>query len=232
MNKYKVLYFLSGFSLGGVLGALAYKIYSDKKREKESAEEYDNILRGYQRTTEVNPEETNTGRDSGILSQEEREKIKERLQKNLKETTNYAAMYSAETEHPVDSDEELDEADYAEPDPDEPEEIDEDEEAAYDATVEHQKNRNKKPKIISYEAVADLPAYIEQRNLFYYIRDNVLANEEEEELEPEAFVGDALWKYDFANNDETEIYVMNYELDTCYTVTKVQGAFADLKVGI
>ena len=230
MNKYKVLYFLSGFSLGGVLGALAYKIYSDKKREKECVEEYNDILQGYQRTTEVNPEETNTGRDKGTLSSEERAQIKERLQKNLKETTNYAAMYSAETEHPVDSDEELDEADYVEPEPDDPlDGVDEEADDAYDATIEHQKNRTKKPKIISYDAVTELPSYIDQANLFYYVRDGILANEEEEELEPEAFVGDSLWKYDFANNDETEIYVMNYELDMCYTITKVQGAFADMK---
>ena len=243
MKKNNILYFALGAVVGGAAGWFAHRLYIaatiDKRLEAIEQGRYDDILSGYERKdeAEVNPEKTNTGRENGILSQDEREKIKKQLQTNLKETTNYASMYSvssaAETEHPVDSDEEIDEADYPEEEEEDEEDSEEIEatEAALDATFEHQKNKNKKPKIISYEALEELPAYIDKRDLYYYMRDGVLANDEEEELVPEDFIGDALTKYGFSDydNDETEIYVMNYAYDVCYTVIKVQGAFADLK---
>lgn len=235
MNS-KILYFVSGLVIGAISGAFGYKLYNDhkvSKFQKEALDTYDDLLEGYQRT-EVNPDEertdeerTNTGREKGVISQSEREAIKEKLVRNQQQTTNYAEMYNGNSAS----------ADVPDEGSDEEEELDSDEieemEAALDATFEHQKNKNKKPKIISYEAIAELPTYVEQSNLFYYMGDGVLANEEEEELtDAETFVGDALHKYGFADedNDETEIYVMNYALDTCYTVTKVQGSFKDLKV--
>lgn len=231
-NRYnKYLYFVSGLVLGAIGGALGYKAYADKKAEKEAEElaAYNDILDGYERKIEeVNPDEerTNTGRENGAISPSEREEIKKKLKNNLQQTTNYAQMYksnSVSNDAPFDEEDDEDNIDS--------EEI-EQMERDLDATMEHQKNKNKKPKIISYDAIAELPTYVEQANLFYYMGDGVLANEEEEELtDEETFVGDALHKYGFVDedNDETEIYVMNYALDVCYTITKVQGSFSDLK---
>lgn len=231
MNKW--LYFLSGLVLGAAGGVVAHHFYMVKKLGKyeELAEEYDDIAEEYLRSEdEVNPDKTNTGRESGTMSSKQREEIRNKLQKNWEGTTNYAAMYN--NDHPVDSDED-DGSDYYEDSEEEEEETEEmkDLERALDATLDHQANKDKPPKIISYDAVAELPAHIEQCDLFYYKDDGILANEAEEELDPETFIGDALYKYDFADNDETEIYVMNYALDTCYCVTKVNSAFENMKEG-
>lgn len=231
MNKW--LYFLSGLVLGAAGGVAAHHFYMVKKLSKyeELAEEYDDIAEEYLRSEdEVNPDKTNTGRESGTMSSKQREEIRNKLQKNWEGTTNYAAMYN--NDHPVDSDED-DAPDYYEDSEEEEEETEEmkDLERALDATLDHQANKDKPPKIISYDAVAELPAHIEQCDLFYYKDDGILANEAEEELDPETFIGDALYKYDFADNDETEIYVMNYALDTCYCVTKVNSAFESMKEG-
>lgn len=229
MNKW--LYFLSGLILGAAGGAVGHHIYMVKKLDKytdEEIEEYEDISEEYLRSgeDEVNPDKTNTGREHGPITAKQRDEIRSKLKKNWEKTTNYASMYSGANEHPVDSDED-EEIDISEESNDS-EEIEAIEEAL-DATMNHEANKNKKPRIISYEAVTDLPSYIEQEDLFYYMDDDILANEAEEELDPETFVGDALRKYGFAYNDETEIYVMNYQLDTCYCITKVNSAFADVK---
>lgn len=233
MNKW--LYFLSGIAIGAVSGVVGHKLwinYKEQKEFEENFEEYEDISDEYLRhESEVNPNETNTGRESGAITAQQRDEIRAKLKKNYEGTTNYASMYkgdnAAEEEHPVDSDEDEPGDEYFE----DSEESEDDilKEAEVNATLEHEKNKNKPPKIISYDAVTELPEYIEQCDLFYYTGDDVLANEAEEELDPETFVGDALWKYGFSDNDEHEIYVMNYALDTCYCVMKVNGAFADLK---
>lgn len=225
--KSEWLYFVAGMVIGAVSGAFAYKKYAEYKRLKQDddifMDEYEDIADAYKRhdqdfQSEVNPEDGNCKREDGVLPKEEREEIKEKLKRNWDKTTNYASMYNGD--HPMDSDE-----DEENPLTEEEEQAVED---ALDATVDHINNAGKKPKIISYDAVADLPSYIDQENLFYYKVDDILANESEEVLDVETFVGDALDKYGFRDNDEREIYVMNFALDTCYTVTKVDGSLSDL----
>lgn len=99
------------------------------------------------------------------------------------------------------------------------------EEEAFD---EHQKNRNKPPRIISAEAYSNLPAYIENEVLYFYKYDEMLVDENDEPVEePERLVGDALTKYSFVDNDESIIFVMNYSIDTCYEVQKVDSSWTD-----
>ena len=101
------------------------------------------------------------------------------------------------------------------------------EEEAFD---EHQKNKNKPPKIISAEAYGELPAYIDKKVLYLYSHDEVVVDEDNEDDpidEPERLIVDALTKYDFIDNDERIIFVMNYAQDTCYEVQKVEAAWSD-----
>lgn len=218
MNK--LLYFL----LGGAVGA-GITYYFMKKEidslvdEINEFNEYNDISGRYK-----NDEETDDGVNP--LSDEERNDIREKLNKNYEGTTSYASMYNKkvsedvedeliENEHPEDSDED---------------ELTEEQEEALSATEEHRKNKNKPPKIISEEAVADLPSYIDNELLYFYTEDGVLVNEEEEELDPSMFIGDALTKYGFESNDEEKIFVMNYALDVCYEVAKIRGAWEDVKL--
>lgn len=217
MNS-KLLYFLLGFGIGTVTGIIGHKLYADKilKIHQEELDEYYDINESYLRK---NTEEVNPVPHTRDLTPDEKREIKEKLSKNYEETTNYAAMYkgsAANYEHPVDSDEDEDE--------DIVEETDDD--IALEQTLEHQETKDRSPKIISVEALGDLPPRIDMQTLFFYTDNEVLTNEEDEEIEdPGYFLGDALDKYDFRNNDEERIYVLNYATDTCYDVQKVRGLY-------
>lgn len=104
-------------------------------------------------------------------------------------------------------------------------EVDSSDEEAFN---EHQKNKNKSPRIISEEAYSNLSPSIDQKTLYFYTEDEVLTDENEEMLDdPETFVGDALTKYGFNESDEMIIFVMNYALDTCYEIQKIEANWTD-----
>lgn len=95
---------------------------------------------------------------------------------------------------------------------------------------EHQKNKNKPPRIISEEAYSNLPAHIDKQVLYFYAYDEVLVDEDDEDTpidEPGLLIGDALTKYNFIESDERIIFVMNYAQDTCYEVQKVDASWND-----
>ena len=209
MNK--ALYFVGGLIFGALAGGVSTYLYMKKKVDEANNElndylQYNDISEEYDEETEDYEE------DEVEVNSDENDDIKEKLELNYEKTTNYAAMYkgsASDYEHPVDSDED-------------------EEDLALEATIEHRKNMTKKPKIISAEAAADLDAYIDHSVLLYYVEDEVLATENDEEItDPETFIGDALTKYGFIDNEDEEIiYVMNYELDTCYEIQKMEGTFA------
>lgn len=200
---------------------------------------------------EINPPVTKPG---GRMSPEERKEIKEKLKRNWEGTTNYAGIYKMKDEHmkesldnenisvmnyPLDtclncsyfdpiekyctmSEEHVNEDDSCS---DFKEKIEIPEEEAFE---EHQKNKNRPPKIISAEAYGELPAYIDKEILYFFAQDEMLTEDNEEPVEePERLVGDALTKYGFNENDETIIFVMNYTLDTCYEIQKLDSSWTD-----
>lgn len=212
MNK--LLYFLGGFALGAISGVFGYNMYLKKKSEDDDiSEEYQRLANEY---SEVNPVDYDIY-ERDPMTKEESNSIKEKLKENYEKTTNYAAMYqgdAANHEHPEDSDEDDENSVYTE------------EDEAIDETIDHQKTKNQKPKIISESALGDLPVRIEMETLLYFQDNDVLTTEDEEEIEdPESIVGDSLIKYDFKNNDEDRIYVLNYATDTCYDIQKVRGFY-------
>lgn len=99
-----------------------------------------------------------------------------------------------------------------------------------DAFDNHQRNKNKSPKIISAEAYGELPAHIDKKVLYLYTYDETVVDEDNDDeplTEPERLIGDALTKYDFIDNDERIIFVMNYALDTCYEIQKIDASWSD-----
>lgn len=97
-----------------------------------------------------------------------------------------------------------------------------------EAFEEHQKNKNRPPKIISDEAYGELPAHIDKEVLYFFAQDEMLTDDNEEPIEePERLVGDALTKYGFNESDEMIIFVMNYNLDTCYEIQKLDSSWTD-----
>ena len=233
----KLLWFaiglLTGGTIGGVGGSLYFKNKYQKKYEEdiEEMEEYYEVVDEYKRTSkedkeEVNPsydkesKESDTGRENGPLSKEERQRIKEKLDKNWEGTTNYAAMFNEDGGEPDDDEED-------------PSLLEGDGNKAtidLEATLEHKKNRDKSPRIISSEAVGEMPAYFEREIFFYYPESGVVTDEVNNEIpDPETFLGDCMSKYDFDVNDEERIFVVNYQLDTIYEVQKLKGVYENYK---
>lgn len=165
-----------------------------------------------------------------IMNSAEMKEAREKLRKNWRETTNYAAMYQVK-EKKTDEEEHVYGDISVGPEDDDPEEenFTEEDKQAKALHDTHQKTKNRAPKIISSEAVSDLPPHVPLISLRYYQNNNVLVTEEDGEVidDPGNFVGDCLTKYGFDVNDEDVIYVMNYSQDVAYEIQKVFGMYEE-----
>ena len=84
------------------------------------------------------------------------------------------------------------------------------------------------PKIISADTYGELPAHIDKEVLYFFAQDEMLTDDNEEPVEePERLVGNTLTKYGFNESDEMIIFVMNYNLDTCYEIQKLDSSWTD-----
>lgn len=95
---------------------------------------------------------------------------------------------------------------------------------------EHQKEKDRPPRIISFEDADDLPEYFKREVLFYYQEDGIMTDEQDNVIpseDLELLLGDALDKYGFAENEEQIMFVKNYTLSTCYEVEKIDGAWSN-----
>lgn len=244
MNMKNILLFVGGLVVGGAAGVLGTRKYFQDKYQKRYEDDHAALEEYYHRTDEyargdredeeeefeddgINSPEVDS-RPGGRMSEEERAEIKKKLNKNWEGTTNYAGMYRekngytegklAEAQHPLDQ---------GEPGEEDPDDVVTPEEEAFD---DHQKNKNRPPKIISAEAYGELPAHVDKKVLYLYAYDETVVDEDNEDepiYEPERLIGDALTKYDFIDNDERIIFVMNYAQDTCYEIQKVDASWTD-----
>lgn len=122
----------------------------------------------------------------------------------------------AESEHPMDDDEETQKEYQGEV-----------------LTKEHQQVKYREPRIIKHSDFGSEPHYTTQ-TLIYYTEDDILTlgeDQSEEEVadfdEIESMIGDALTKYGFIDNDEDHIYVRNDQRCCDYEIVKVFGSFYD-----
>lgn len=234
MNVKSILAFICGTVIGAAGGILGTKKYFENKYQRRYESDHDQLEAYYhQRDEYIRVPHEDEGDDvnsiegdskpSGRMSPEERAEIKEKLNRNWEGTTNYARMYRekngyteaklAEGEHPLDQGESGEEGEET------PEE---------EAFNEHQKNKNKSPKIISADAYSELDAHIETEVLYYYAYDEVLCDENEQPIEEvDWIIGDSLDKFGFRDNDEQLIFVINYALDTAYEIQKVNASWTD-----
>ena len=249
MNSKLIFSFVGGLVAGGGIGFLAASKFLDKKyfkkyddRAKELEEHYGR-LGVYDRVNidlgdanishgTVKADDIRVGRENGPLSRDQRKAIKDKLLQNEKQTTNYASMYKskagpmAEALEEKLAEEESPEEDFDEDD-DESEDSQDPDEAYYEqAFDEHQKNKNRAPRIISAEAAEELGPEWDHQTLLFYMYNDVLATEDDDVVyDQQALVGDCLLKYGFSDNDEMVIYVQNFTLTTVYEVQKVMAAF-------
>lgn len=233
--------FVGGLGIGGGAGYLIANKLLKKKAEDEIQatidrleEQYAESNKAYDRETLVNPIELEeryleedvkvTEEAADLVQTKDLREIRERLKRNWDGTTNYAAMYQAKEgdgEDPAESEH---------PEEDEPgsEDQNEEEKSVEEAHELHQRTKYKEPTLISVEDLGDLPAHVDQKTLYYYQEDGVMTTEEDELVDdPCIFVGHCMEKYGFEDNDEDQIFVMNYGQDTVYEVQKIFGAYSE-----
>lgn len=239
MNNKLIFSFVGGLIAGGGIGFVAASKFLDKKyfvkydeRAKELEAYYDKT-RVYDRdwdndiSADMDDEEVND-RENGPLSRDQRKAIKDKLLQNEKQTTNYAAMYKSKAGPMAEAlEEKLAEEEYPDDDSEEDDSVQDPEEAYYEqAFDEHQKNKNRTPRIISAEAAEGLGPEWEHQTLLFYMYNDALTTEDDDLIAiPHDLVGDCLNKYGFTDNDEMVIYVQNFALTTVYEIQKVMAAF-------
>lgn len=217
MTKQNIAYLIAGIVTGTAAGVFGTRTYFKKKYEKISDEEINDMEAYYRKKyasdlqylsleeeEDIQKEASSINtRETGPLSAEERAEIREKLQRNYEETTNYAAIYKNKKEENKVSEAEV-------------------------ATENHHKNKHQEPRIISEDDLGDVPAYFENETLFYYSGNDVLTDEDDVVIsDPEELIGDALDKYHFRESNEKIIFVKNSELDTVYEIQKIDEDFEE-----
>lgn len=224
-NKVKsIIIFVGGMLTGGGVGVLATRGYFRKqfaeKADAEIAEMEEYFHKKQQELVDLFNEDefqekVEEPAESKKSEEEVKASIKEKLTRNYEQTTNYAKMYRTE--------EELEEDGLADA-----VEVDSEEARARAAHEDHQANKNRPPKIISEDALGEIPAYVEHKVLFFYRLDDTITDEEDQVIDdPEYLLGDALDKYNFRESEENIIFVRNFALDTVYEIQKLDSAFEE-----
>lgn len=214
MNK-SVIWFVLGLAVGAVGGILGTKSHFKKEAEEYAEAQTEGIRKFYESKTRTSyagteTEEAPKKEEDNRSNQEKKQEIREKLQRNWKETTDYASMYQTKEE-------ENDAVDQAVTAIEEMERMEE----------ESNKNHDRAPRIISYEQVQDLDTRFDYQVLYFYSQNEVVVAEEGEEVidDPGRILGDCLTKYDFAHSKEQIIWVLNYELDVVYEIQKLEGVY-------
>ncbi len=223
----KPIIFVGGLLIGAAGGVLSTMTYFKNKYDKiadqqiREMEEYYHNRDSYARPSgddlvednaEVNP--VSEDRSKGVLSQEAREQIKEKLMRNHEITTNYAKIY--EEKHPDLYDEPANNAHEEEEEKDLIDEVNE----------EHQKHKFDPPRIITEEEYSALPPHIDTQVLYFYHYDETLVDDEDDVIEdPAVLIGSALNDSGFIDSDDTMLFVYHPGLDTAYEIQRVDGAW-------
>lgn len=227
-NIKPILWFLSGVVSGSGVTVLVMREHFRKKYEERADAEIEEMEKFYaKKVDEIIQYFPDNEEDLKFVVKVDEDEETERKEPR---TVNYTKMYA--NKHPERA--ELTEEDLEElaaecESPSEDDVEDESMEAAAKrATEDHRANMHRPPKIISEEALGELPGYIENQTLFYYSLDDTLTDEDDQIIDdPDYLLGDTLDKYNFRESDEKMIFVRNFALDTVYEVQKVDGAFEE-----
>ena len=131
----------------------------------------------------------------------------------------YASMYDpAQSEHPEED----------------TEDIRDDDDASEYINNEFKANKKRAPKMIKAAEFGTEDGFSTQTLLYYTENERLTIHEQEGNVddmiyddELEDYVGDALVKFGFTQNDEERIYVRNYAMATDFEIVKVFGAFGE-----
>lgn len=223
MTARNVIIFLAGSLTGGAAGVFATKGYFQKLYQERSDAEIEEMQQWYDEKAheviryldEEAPEVEEYCENDVVAVKAAVEEIQ-----NHKQTTNYAKMYHKSEDL---TDEEIEDLEKAV--------IDGEvsmEQLAREATEDHNRNKNKPPRIISEESLGEIPAYVEHKVLFYYTLDDTITDEEDNIIDdPDYLLGDSLDKFNFRESDEDIIFVRNFAMDVVYEIQKIKSAFEE-----
>lgn len=220
-----LLYFLGGCVVGGALAVLAYKMKVSDPVIHDLEEDLERVgkeKRKLKKEAIANKPDCENCRYKKYYDEWEeapnakKKKVSEPIEevtKQEEETIDYTDYYEEEDEENTELLKEADDARASE---------------EYEAF--HKLMSEEPPRLISFEDYIHLPykIFVEEACLSYYTYDCVLLDEENNEIDdPEKIVGDVLMTYDFDKNPVKTLYVLNYQLDTCYEVTVYYESYMD-----
>lgn len=236
MKHTNIIFFIGGAVIGALGGFFCAKAHYEKVYQEyadETIQEMKEIMYGAPKDEEVLSEEEETINPVKWTDKKAAE-VRERLERN-REGTNYAAKYgsvkhSEDLERMVKENEES-ERWIREDSEDSEDDGAETEDPELEIASRHEASKGRKPRLISADKAADLPAGVDMVELQFYDLDDILADGDTEERIPNSeigrLLGDCLTKYGFTDSDEPVIYVMNDELDTCYEVIRVDASYEE-----
>lgn len=214
MEKKTIGVLLLGYAVGVATGVLATKGYFKKKYNDLATAEINSVLEKVSGSEHL-PYQSDPKEESDADISKKPEKKKDREPVEPKDYTKY---YTPRNNVVEGNDEEGEQEETEDPDEDSLEVRINEEAAAW-----HKENIHREPRIISKEDAQNLPGFIDTTDLFYYVEVDGLYDEEEEEIDqPYLLIGNALDKYGFRESDEQFLYVLNYQLDTCYHIQKIE----------
>lgn len=223
------------FGLGVIVGTAAGFFVSKKRYEKQLEEEITQAIHDYEEGTKIldkyrrtpsedsGSEGEDDSREDGPVSLVKRREMKERnkslvRKRKEEEQVNYRQYYPddpAESEYP-------EEGDYEE---------DDDEGYAFHAAQEDwERYKDEPPKVIDYNAANGLPEWVDHQTVYYFEGNRVFLDECDCMIEdPDILFGDALDECnEWVNDDACRIvFVVNYRLQVCYEVQKVNTDWKD-----
>lgn len=220
----KWVYGLIGLVIGGAAGFVIGKMVTEKKAFAESERKISEMEEYYGKTDAYARQNRDEDGDDerpeeGVNSVKNAQEAAKNRRRSPETDVDYTKYYKPTMPTTAE-----DNPDCVDEDPDDDQPYNE----SMEYEEEHRKNRNKPPRIISDEDACNLPGYIEMETLFYYTGNDTVTNEEDTPVDdPCLLIGNALDKFDFRNSLERTIYVMNYSIDKCFEITKVDAEYVE-----
>lgn len=245
----EILFGIGGVVLGFGLGYITKHFLVKRKEEERKAQIIESAINdvlaesGLTRETLDFVEEVASDNDEEKTGFEKRrEEIRQKLEKNWGGTTNYAEIYTKKgtlqngegvpvvklTEEEIEALVATADVAEGEEEDDERAEDPDDVHMDWDAIDFFERNKGKRPRIVSLDDWQNAPDFIEKEKLQYFVYSNDLVDEDGNVLdagEEEAMIGDALTKYDFADSQEEVIYVICFAASKIFEIEKVYGEF-------
>lgn len=199
---------LGGFIIGFVSGTFAAKTYYKNKYENAADKEIEEMKEYYvfnQLYSPNNSDDEIKDYEQYVNEPEEAANRKENLKKRIVQKENlvsYNKMY--ENDENIKNGETITIEDKA--------------------NESHEENKNKPPTLISEEELGELPPNINSQTLYLYTGDGTITDDCDNVIdEPSYLFGKVLDNVDLNDPRNSTIFVLNYELDTCYEIQIIEG---------